>query len=468
MNRKLMKAAVITLAMLCALVTSFFLVFHAVRQAIIEDNEILGHAIAQSLLPALLVNDTQQVETLLKALESYPSIESAELVSAEGSTIAIYAKAAQPLDPMSASFELASAQNDPNQVHVMAPITFDGLIVANLHIAVNLWPTYLRIILWLGVLTMLLSVIYILIKKPPIKIRLEKTLKGSDSDQGEFPFNINETVSIAMLDADISLEYLPIQHMNDASIFGMEVVVCWRHPSGETLHIAPSNFMALSEKSGICLPFDDWLLDTALTRAAGWQHQYGPLILSIRISENQFKDPAFAQKILTICARTQYPYQLLELEVSEAVIARQIKHALACIQSFATQGLSVTVGHFGLGRNSLDLLDVLPIHKIRLDRKLIKNMGNDALIFQLVQTTITRALSNEVQVVVDGLEVSDQYKKLQNMGCLLGQGAYFHPPLSAAEFESFLADRPFEKSTAHTLILDEANNRQISAGLSTI
>jgi hypothetical protein len=273
MSKKIIKLAVLVPAVLGTLVLSSVLVFNAVRQNIIEDNEALVHSVAQSILPALLVNDTQQVEALMKALEGYPGIQSAELISSVGAPIASYVKNGQALDPSTSSFELASATDDPNHVYVMAPITFDSVIVANLHIAVNLWPTYLRIITWLGILLIVPSVLYVAIKQLRLKLRFEVVGKSGGPGHGGGSYDLNQSVQAAMSDADISLEYQPIQRMSDGGLFGMEVVVCWRHPSGQTLYVSPSDFVALAEREGICLPFDDWLLTTACSQAALWQHQ---------------------------------------------------------------------------------------------------------------------------------------------------------------------------------------------------
>jgi EAL domain-containing protein (putative c-di-GMP-specific phosphodiesterase class I) len=447
MSKKIIKLAVVVPALLVTLMLSFVLAFNAVRHVIIEDNEALVHSVAQSILPALLVNDSQKVDALMKALEGYPGIQSAELISSVGAPIASYVKGGQTLDPMSSSFELASAADDPNRLYVTVPITFDSVIVANLHIAVNLWPTYLRIITWLGFLLIVPSVVYVLVKTLRLKLRVEVVGKSGGSGQGGEPFDLNRAVKTAMSDADISLEYQPIRRMSDGGLFGMEVFVCWHHPSGQTLHVSPSDFLALAEKSGIFLPFDDWLLSTACTQAAAWQHQYGPLILTLNMSASQFADTTFAGKIRSACAQAQYPHQLLELEVNESVISRQPQRALACVEAFAEQGLSVTVDGFGLAQGSLDLLKVLPINKVKLDRRLVKRVGWDSQISELVVATIKHAVLHDVQVMADGIELSDQLEALQSMGCILGQGACFAPPMTAREFESFLASRPFDVST---------------------
>jgi EAL domain-containing protein (putative c-di-GMP-specific phosphodiesterase class I) len=446
MNKKIIKLAVFVPAILGTLVLASVLVFSAVRQVIIENNEALVHSVAQSILPALLVNDTQQVEALMKSLEGHPGIQSAELINSVGAPIASYVKNGQALDPSASSFELASAADDPNHLYVMAPITFDSVIVANLHIAVNLWPTYLRIITWLGILLIVPSVLYVLIKQLQLKLRFEVVGKSGGPGQGGGSFDVNQAVKTAMSDADISIEYQPIQRMSDGGLFGMEVVVCWRHPSGQTLYVSPSDFVTLAKKEGICLPFDDWLLTTACAQAALWQSKYGPLILTLNISAAQFCDKAFAQKIRSICAQAQYPHQLLELEVTEAVIARQGQSAAACIAAFAELGLSITVDGFGLSQRSSELLEKLGVNKVKLDRKLVQRVGWDSQIAEFIESTVKHALKHDVQVMADGIELDSQNSILQGLGCILGQGAHISTPMNAREFESFLAARPFEVS----------------------
>jgi EAL domain-containing protein (putative c-di-GMP-specific phosphodiesterase class I) len=455
-NKTIVKLAFIVPAVVGALVLVSVLAFNAVRHVIIEDNELLVHSVAQSILPALLANDTQQVEALMKALESYPGVQAAELISAQGASIASYSRSGQSLDPSAVSFELAGVEDDPNQLHVMAPITFDSLIVANLHIAINLWPMYLKVMTWLGVLLIVPSVLYVLIKQSRVKLRFEVIERSSNSGGGSGgdSFNVGKAVSAAMSDADISLEFQPIKRMSDAGMFGMEVVVCWRHPSGQTLHVSPGEFVAFAQKNDICLPFDDWLLETACEKAAAWQHLYGPLILTIDVCASQFKDPQFAQKVRAICEQTQYPHQLLEIEVHESAIASQSQEALACVQRFSAQGLSVTVDNFGLLNQSLDLFETLPISKVKLDSKAIKRLGVDEQMTDLVQVIIASAVMHDVQVMAEGVETSKQRDLLQSMGCIFGQGAYFQPPLSSTDFESFLASRPFDASSHKGLKMD--------------
>ncbi len=297
-----------------------YLSFRAIEQLIIEENETLVHNMAQSLLPALLAGDSQQVEQLLKALETHPGIQSADLISGAGVPLASYVRDGSMMDVNQGQFALASAgeASASQHLHVMAPLTFDTQILANLHIAVSVWPVYLRIIQWLGVLLIVPSALYVFFKQLHLQFRIEKIVHANDSGSGDF--DLGQALQTSLKDADISVEYQPIQRLSDKGIYGAEVVICWKHPSGQTLHIAPSDFIALAEASGLFLPFGTWVLENACQQMACWQHQYGPLVMALNIAPNQLMDAQFADEVRRICASTRYPHQLIEFEINEATL----------------------------------------------------------------------------------------------------------------------------------------------------
>lgn len=442
--RNINKYAFIVAAAVAAAAIALILAFYLLRHTLIKENEALAHSVAQSILPALLVNDTKQVTSVMKSLESYPGIQTAELISSDGASLASFARNGQTIDPSVQGFELASVSDDPQQLHVMAPLTFDSLIVANLHIAVNLWPIYLRLMMWAGIFLMIPSVLYVLVKQLKIKIRFERVSNTGTGGGSDSSFDLNHAMDEALSDAQISLEYQPIQRMSDGGIFGMEVIVCWCHPSGETLHVSPADFVTLAEKSGLVLPFDTWVLETACRQAAQWQRQYGPLILTLNLSWSQFKDPTFAQRVRSTCEAAQYPHQLLEFEINEAVLHREIQSCVADIQAFQAQGLSLTVDGFGLTQTSMTLLDSLAFKKVKLDHRLVSNASRDTDIAQLVQITLAKAFENDIQVMAEGVTNELQCEQLESMGCLLGQGSYFSQALTQKKFAELLAKQQFQ------------------------
>lgn len=425
-----------TVAVLIA--AACYLSFKAIEHSIIEENEALVHGVAQSLMPALLAGDAQQVEALLKSLESKPGIQTAELISGTGIPLASYSRDGSVLDPGQTQFALASAEDSMN-LHVMAPLTFDTKILANLHIAVNLWPAYLRIIQWLGLLLIIPSVAYVTIKQMRINVRFEKTYDDGGSGSGG-QFNLDHALEDALKDSDISLEYQPIKRLSDQGIFGAEVVVCWNHPSGQTLHVSPADFIALAENNGLFLPFGNWVMETACKQFSLWQQQHGPLVLSMNIAPSQLKDMGFYQKVREASVLAQFPHQLIEFEISEAALLRS-STALADVEAFVQRGLSLAVDGFGLSPRSYELLQNSSIQKIKFAPQLIKNLAHDAEMCAHVQSFARLALAHDVQMMADGLHSSEQMAVMQKMGCVLGQGAHLSQALSSEQFEDLLINQ---------------------------
>jgi EAL domain-containing protein (putative c-di-GMP-specific phosphodiesterase class I) len=434
-----------TVAVLIAAVC--YLSFKAIEQSIIEENEALVHGVAQSLMPALLAGDAQQVETLLKSLESNPGIQSAELISGSGIPLASYSRDGSALDPGQSQFALASAEENMS-LHVMAPLTFDTQILANLHIAVNLWPAYLRIIQWLGLLLIIPSAAYVVVKQMRLKVRFERTFEGGGSGSDD-SFNLDQALGDALKESDISLEYQPIKRLSDQGIYGAEVVVCWKHPSGQTLHVSPADFIALAEKSGLFLPFGQWVMQTACQQFSAWQQQYGPLVLAMNISPSQLKDVEFYRKVREACEQAQFPHQLIEFEIHEAALLRS-SSGLADVEAFIQRGLSLAVDGFGLSPRSHELLQNTSIQKIKFAPQLIKNLAHDAEMCSHVQSFARLALAHDVQMMADGLHSPEQMAVMQKMGCVLGQGTHLSQALSSQQFEDLLVRQARQTHSANS------------------
>lgn len=425
-----------TVALLMAAVC--YLSFKAIEQSIIEENEALVHNMAQSLLPMLLVGDTQRVERLLKTLEKHPGIQTAELISGAGVSLASYVRDGAGIDPSQTQFALASADEalGLNGLHVVAPLTFDTQILANLHIAVNVWPAYLHIIQWLVLLLIIPSALCVAVKQMRLKVRFEKSLGVTGAGYGG-SFDIQHALQDALQDSDISLEYHPIQRVTDKGIFGAEVVICWKHPSGQTLHVSPADFITLAENSGLFLPFSHWVLETACKQFAAWQHQHGPLVMALNITPSQLKDEHFCYKVRHACELGQFPHQLIEFEINEAVLLRS-PTVMADVDLFVQRGMSLTVDNFGLSTRSHDLLQNASIRKIKFASLFIKNVETDADMLAHVQSFARLALEHDVQITADGLHSATQTELMQQMGCVLGQGSYLSDVLPAVHFESLL------------------------------
>ena len=407
-----------------------------IHNYLVEQNELLAHELAQQVLPAMLSNNEGQIAEVLKSLETHPGVLRVDLVSSEGASIASLGRVGEQLNPVDPQFELASAEAGPYDVQVMAPVTFDSLILANLHLAVSLWPAYFKLMTWVGCLLILPSFLFVLTRQLGIKIRFEKNTKNED-DGGANPddFDIHAAMTHAMSNAQITVEYQPLYRLSDGGVFGVELVVCWKHPSGQTIHRATAEFAALAKKWGIFLPVDAWVLRAALRKMAFWQKSYGPLVMSFNVSQAQIEDPIFFKSVKKESDDASYPYQLIEFEVSESALLQTSD----LLTSLVSQRQGITVDAFGLLIESKQVLTDARVRKIKLDPKLIARMQHDQDIVHLIGDLTKLATDNAILVTAEGVCTRAQCDVLKALGCSLGQGSYFSRPMSDVEFETYLA-----------------------------
>jgi EAL domain-containing protein (putative c-di-GMP-specific phosphodiesterase class I) len=131
---------------------------------------------------------------------------------------------------------------------------------------------------------------------------------------------------------------------------------------------------------------------------------------------------------------------LIEFEINESELLR-LPSALAAVQAFVQQGMSLTLDGFGMSPRSAELMESLPLHKIKFAGQLIKNVDDDTDLLRHVEMLAIRALAHGVQIMADGLHNQAQAQVMQQLGCVFGQGSFMGHALSVKQFEALLVQQ---------------------------
>ena len=74
---------------------------------------------------------------------------------------------------------------------------------------------------------------------------------------------------------------------------------------------------------------------------------------------------------------------------------------------------------------------------LKIDKSFVKNLP-EASALALIRAMLGIAISLEITPLAEGIETREQLQQLKSLGCKLGQGYLFSPPVPAAEFEELL------------------------------
>jgi diguanylate cyclase (GGDEF)-like protein/PAS domain S-box-containing protein len=233
----------------------------------------------------------------------------------------------------------------------------------------------------------------------------------------------------ALEHGELQLRYQPQTDM-DGRLTGLEALMVWNHPK---LGVIPaSQFIPLAEESGLIVTLGSWALCEACRRRAEWQRAWPvPAKVGVNVSVTQFTRSGYVDAVAKVLKETGLVPELLELELTESVVMRDIKESARQMQQLRSLGISLSIDDFGTGYSSLSYLRMLPIHTLKIDRSFLREVDSDPNSVPLLRAIVALAHSLQLCVVAEGVESEHQLEALRSVGCDRVQGYLIGEPMDA-------------------------------------
>ncbi|MCP5412539.1 MAG: GGDEF and EAL domain-containing protein [Alphaproteobacteria bacterium] len=247
----------------------------------------------------------------------------------------------------------------------------------------------------------------------------------------------------ALAAGQLAVFYQPIIRLADRSVAGFEALLRWQHPTKGL--IAPGDFIAHSEETGLIVSLGRFALERAAADLVRWQRYFPitpPLSVSVNLSRRQLKDAGFEKQLKDVLAQQQIAQGSLNLEITESAIAGDAAMT-AALERIRALGVGLSLDDFGTGASSLSELKTLPVDTVKIDKSFLPRpddaaqTGSDGEV--VLTSIITMARDLKRAVVVEGIESEADAQLLERLGCEFGQGYFFAPALDAAAVLDFIA-----------------------------
>jgi diguanylate cyclase (GGDEF)-like protein/PAS domain S-box-containing protein len=235
------------------------------------------------------------------------------------------------------------------------------------------------------------------------------------------------------------LHYQPIISLETGELVGCEALVRWHHPTRGLL--APGDFFAVAEETGLITELDRWVLREACRQLAAWRRRYpqaGRLVVNVNVDEKQMASAEMLEEVFHLLQKHAIPPPCLRLEVTETVFRSGRGHAEAQLGSLKALGIGLAVDDFGTGYSSLESFAASPFDALKVDQTFVRDLETNPRHRAIVRTIIGFAKDLGLLLTAEGIETEGQRAMLQALGCQYGQGYLFSRPLPADEFEQRL------------------------------
>jgi diguanylate cyclase (GGDEF)-like protein len=255
-------------------------------------------------------------------------------------------------------------------------------------------------------------------------------------------FRIETDLRRALEAGQLELAFQPLVELSTGRIAGFEALTRWDREGGEA--IAPAEFIAVAEESGLILPLGRWALDVALSALASWDKEAGkalPLYVAVNLSAVQIQRDDVVTMVAEALKKHGIQGSRLLLELTESAIVHDPERACEVLAAMKDMNVRVALDDFGTGYTSLSYLQRLPVHMLKIDGSFVTNMLNDADSRSIVGAVLSLAKSLGLSTTAEGIEDENLIAVLRELGCTKGQGYFFSEPLSTAAALDYWASR---------------------------
>lgn len=226
--------------------------------------------------------------------------------------------------------------------------------------------------------------------------------------------------------------YQPLMDIGGQQMVGIEALLRWHHPTRGL--IAPAEFIAIAEETGLIIPLGEWVLAEACVT----QQRFPELLVAVNVSPVQFRSTGFVEQVMAIVSQNGGDPKRLELEITEGVLIEDEREARAIIVALREAGFRIALDDFGTGYSSLNYLSNFPVDKIKIDRSFTQSLGVAENSVAIVESVVKLGHAMGLMVTAEGVETPGQMSALADAGCNQLQGYLFSQAVPADQLAALM------------------------------
>jgi EAL domain-containing protein (putative c-di-GMP-specific phosphodiesterase class I) len=263
-----------------------------------------------------------------------------------------------------------------------------------------------------------------------------------------------KALAVALHRGEFVVWYQPVVELKHGSVVGAEALVRWNHPTKGL--IAPGEFIAHAEESGMIIPLGAHVLETACRQLALWRESTladrDSFTLAVNISVLQLATPDLVGQLQRLLADTGVPPGWLNLEITETAAIADLDTTAIKVAQIRALGVRIAIDDFGIGHNSLQHLHRLPVDVIKIDQSFVAAPDRGHGRRDMAAAVVALARTLGMQTVAEGVETREQAAQLHDLGADLAQGYLYGRPQPALALTPLLSERhgPHQTQTVGT------------------
>jgi EAL domain-containing protein (putative c-di-GMP-specific phosphodiesterase class I) len=238
-----------------------------------------------------------------------------------------------------------------------------------------------------------------------------------------------------------TLDYLEMHYQpkvdHQGKVQGAEALLRWRHPVYGDL--SPALFIPIAEASEQIHQLGLWVIERCFKDMClmDRSHGFNPIPIAINVSPIQLSRTNFLYEVKKLMSKYTMDPTRIEFEITEGQRLLLTDALVDDLRQLADMGGRIAVDDFGMGHTSLHYLRSFPVHSLKIDGEITKDVANSTLVKEIVQSMVQLAHGMNAVLIAEWVEQDAQLESLRQLGCDQYQGKLFSMPLPLPELVAY-------------------------------
>jgi diguanylate cyclase (GGDEF)-like protein/PAS domain S-box-containing protein len=251
--------------------------------------------------------------------------------------------------------------------------------------------------------------------------------------------DVETSLRLAIAGNEIVPFYQPIVELTSGQTIKLEALARWLRPGKGV--VPPRDFIEIAEEAGLINAIGNAMLERATIDCQSWQSIMPGVGVTVNVSARRFATPDLDSAVERVLANNGLNPELLTIEITESALLIDPDSVIEQLRALREVGVRVALDDFGTGYSSLTYLRTLPIDTLKIDKTFIDALATNEHDSSIVEAILALARARGLEVIAEGIENAAVARRLEELGCLYGQGFLYARPAPLDALRSREAQR---------------------------
>lgn len=244
----------------------------------------------------------------------------------------------------------------------------------------------------------------------------------------------------ALMENRVEVFYQPIFSVKDKKFNCAEALVRIRDENGQI--VPPGKFIGIAEKKGLIIRLGECVFEQVCKFLVEENPvQYGVEYIEVNLSVLQCGYEQLSDDFINIMNKYKVDPSMIVLEITESASIKEKNILLKNMEKLRSVGVRFALDDFGTGQSNLNYIVEMPVDVVKFDSTMTNAYFENGTAKYVMDAAMQMIQGMDLEIVSEGIEESEQYKTMKELGIDYIQGFYFSRPVDSDEFIRFMKEK---------------------------